>query len=81
MHNFFFNFVCFCHMSLVFVINIKIDHEEYGEALVLAKLYHLDSDLVYQRQWRKSDVTLATIHDYLVIYIYSNKTICELLNS
>ncbi|XP_067933304.1 NBAS subunit of NRZ tethering complex-like [Watersipora subatra] len=43
----------------------KIDEEEYGEALVLAKLYHLDADLVYQRQWRKSDVTMASIHDYL----------------
>ena len=62
----------FFFSSLMFFKYIQIDHEEYGEALVLAKLYHLDSDLVYQRQWRKSDVTLATIHDYLVIYISSN---------
>ncbi|CAB1339734.1 unnamed protein product, partial [Coregonus sp. 'balchen'] len=32
----------------------KIDNEEYGEALSLAQAYGLDSDLVYQRQWRKS---------------------------
>ncbi|KAL5004597.1 hypothetical protein ScPMuIL_018053 [Solemya velum] len=43
----------------------KIDHEEYGEALALAKAYGLDSDLVYQRQWRKSPVSVATIQDYL----------------
>lgn len=44
----------------------QIDHEEYGEALALAKAYGLDSDLVYQRQWRKSPVSVATIQDYLV---------------
>ncbi|XP_071447202.1 NBAS subunit of NRZ tethering complex-like [Hetaerina americana] len=43
----------------------KIDNEEYGEALALAQAYHLDCDLVYQRQWRNSNITLATIHDYL----------------
>ena len=44
----------------------KIDSEEYGEALMLAKCYGLDCDLVYQRQWRKTDVTVASIQDYLV---------------
>ncbi|XP_069692436.1 NBAS subunit of NRZ tethering complex-like isoform X2 [Periplaneta americana] len=43
----------------------KIDNEEYGEALALAKAYNLDCDLVYQQQWRNSKVSIATIHDYL----------------
>ncbi|XP_069462044.1 NBAS subunit of NRZ tethering complex isoform X2 [Ambystoma mexicanum] len=43
----------------------KIDNEEYGEALSLAQAYDLDSDLVYQRQWRKSTVNIASIQDYL----------------
>uniref|UniRef100_A0A8C5QYE1 NBAS subunit of NRZ tethering complex n=1 Tax=Leptobrachium leishanense TaxID=445787 RepID=A0A8C5QYE1_9ANUR len=43
----------------------KIDNEEYGEALSLAHAYGLDTDLVYQRQWRKSTVNIATIQDYL----------------
>ncbi|XP_063771451.1 NBAS subunit of NRZ tethering complex isoform X2 [Pseudophryne corroboree] len=43
----------------------KIDNEEYGEALSLAHAYELDTDLVYQRQWRKSAVNVATIQDYL----------------
>lgn len=43
----------------------KIDNEEYGEALSLARTYNLDSDLVYQRQWRKSTVSIASIQDYL----------------
>ncbi|XP_048258558.1 NBAS subunit of NRZ tethering complex-like isoform X1 [Haliotis rufescens] len=43
----------------------KIDGEEYGEALALARTYGLDCDLVYQRQWRKSPVSVASIQDYL----------------
>ncbi|KAJ9580563.1 hypothetical protein L9F63_024256, partial [Diploptera punctata] len=43
----------------------KIDNEEYGEALALAKAYNLDCDLVYQRQWRNNKVSIVTIHDYL----------------
>ncbi|XP_070541643.1 NBAS subunit of NRZ tethering complex-like [Ptychodera flava] len=43
----------------------KIDNEEYGEALALARKYGLDSDMVYQRQWRKSKVSIASISDYL----------------
>ncbi|PKU40987.1 neuroblastoma-amplified sequence isoform x2 [Limosa lapponica baueri] len=43
----------------------QIDNEEYGEALSLAQAYGLDSDLVYQRQWRKSAVNVASIQDYL----------------
>lgn len=45
---------------------LQIDSEEYGEALSLARAYNLDSDLVYQRQWRKSTVSIASIQDYLV---------------
>ena len=44
----------------------KIDAEEYGEALDLAKIYKLDSDLVFQRRWTRSRVTTRTIKDYLV---------------
>ncbi|XP_069137324.1 NBAS subunit of NRZ tethering complex-like [Argopecten irradians] len=43
----------------------KIELEEYGVALGLAKAYNLDSDKVYQRQWRKSEVSKASIQDYL----------------
>ncbi|CAB4022273.1 Neuroblastoma-amplified sequence, partial [Paramuricea clavata] len=43
----------------------KIELEEYGEALALAQSYDLDCDLVYQKQWRKSKVTVSSIHDYL----------------
>lgn len=46
--------------------NNQIDNEEYGEALALAHTYELDSDLVYQRQWRKVPATVESIHDYLV---------------
>lgn len=50
----------------------QIDNEEYGEALSLAHAYNLDSDLVYQRQWRKSTVSIASIQDYLVRYEENN---------
>lgn len=43
----------------------KIENEEYGEALALARSYNLDCDLVYQQQWRRSSVTVASIQDYL----------------
>uniref|UniRef100_A0A3Q1FX53 NBAS subunit of NRZ tethering complex n=1 Tax=Acanthochromis polyacanthus TaxID=80966 RepID=A0A3Q1FX53_9TELE len=54
--------MCFSAL-LLFVV--QIDNEEYGEALSLAQAYNLDSDLVYQRQWRKSTVSIASIQDYL----------------
>ena len=47
----------------------QIDNEEYGEALVLARTYKLDCDLVYQRQWRNSAVSVASIQDYLVSHM------------
>ncbi|XP_075215601.1 NBAS subunit of NRZ tethering complex-like isoform X2 [Lycorma delicatula] len=43
----------------------RIDSEEYGEALALAYTYGLDTDRVYQRQWRNSPVSVETIHEYL----------------
>ena len=45
---------------------LQIENEEYGEALLLARTYGLDCDLVYQRQWRKAPVSIAAIQDYLV---------------
>lgn len=45
---------------------LQLDNEEYGEAKALAEAYGLDCDLVYQRQWRKSPVEIASIQDYLV---------------
>uniref|UniRef100_A0A8C2EEM5 NBAS subunit of NRZ tethering complex n=1 Tax=Cyprinus carpio TaxID=7962 RepID=A0A8C2EEM5_CYPCA len=44
----------------------KIDNKEYGEAFNFAQAYGLDSDLVYQRQWRKSTVSITSNQDYLV---------------
>lgn len=43
----------------------KIENEEYGEALALARSYNLDCDQVYQQQWRRTSVTVASIQDYL----------------
>ncbi|XP_064620288.1 NBAS subunit of NRZ tethering complex-like [Lineus longissimus] len=43
----------------------RLDNEEYGEALALAQAYGLDCDLVYQRQWRNTPVSVASIQDYL----------------
>jgi hypothetical protein len=44
----------------------KLESEEYGEALQLAKTYNLDSDLVYKKQWQSKPITKSTILDYLV---------------
>ncbi|XP_057318854.1 NBAS subunit of NRZ tethering complex-like [Microplitis mediator] len=43
----------------------KIDLEEYDEALALAKSYNLDTDLVYQTQWRKSKFSMKAIKEHL----------------
>ena len=43
----------------------KLTAEEYGEALQLAKKYDLDTDLVYQKQWRSKKMSKSTINDYL----------------
>jgi len=47
----------------------KIEVEEYGEALDLARVYCLDSDVVFQRQWARTPVSVHSIRDYLVITI------------
>ena len=65
---------CIVYVNNIFILCLlfaclfilQIDNEEYGEALSLAHAYNLDSDLVYQRQWRKSTVSIASIQDYLV---------------
>ena len=43
----------------------KIDMEEYGEALIMSQHYGLDSDQVYDRQWRLSNLSVVAIKDYL----------------
>ncbi|KAF2357733.1 Neuroblastoma-amplified sequence N-terminal, partial [Trinorchestia longiramus] len=43
----------------------KIKAEEYGEALLLAQTYELESDLVYQSQWERSVPSMESISDYL----------------
>ena len=43
----------------------KIDMEEYGEALIMAQHYNLDSDQVYIRQWKLSNLSVIAIKDYL----------------
>jgi len=45
---------------------LQIDMEEYGMALDLARKYSLDCDLVYQRQWRNTPVSVTSIQDHLV---------------
>ena len=42
----------------------KIEMEEYGEALILAQHYNLDSDQVYERQWKLSNMSTTAISDY-----------------
>ncbi len=59
---------------------LQIDDEEYGEALLLAQAYRLDADLVYQRQWRKTPVSVASIQDYLVGQLHSLESILVYLN-
>ncbi|XP_053611454.1 NBAS subunit of NRZ tethering complex-like isoform X2 [Plodia interpunctella] len=43
----------------------KIESGNYTEALALAEAYNLDSDLVYQQQWRKNPVSSDAIEKYL----------------
>lgn len=43
----------------------KLQAEEYGEALILARSYKLDTDLVYQKQWHSHAISETTIKDYL----------------
>lgn len=43
----------------------KIESGNYKEALTLAETFNLDSDLVYQQQWRKNPVSTDAIQKYL----------------
>lgn len=43
----------------------KIESGNYAEALNLAEEFNLDSDLVYQQQWRKNPVSTEAIQKYL----------------
>ncbi|XP_052739623.1 NBAS subunit of NRZ tethering complex [Bicyclus anynana] len=43
----------------------KIESGNYAEALTLAEAFELDSDLVYQQQWRKNPVSIDAIQNYL----------------
>lgn len=45
---------------------VQIEGGAYGEALSLAARFGLDSDLVYQQQWRRTPVSSDAIHNYLV---------------
>jgi hypothetical protein len=47
------------------MMGVHIKHEEYGTALSLAKLYDLDTDLVYKARWEKSDLDSASVQDNL----------------
>ncbi|CAG7816117.1 unnamed protein product [Allacma fusca] len=58
----------------------KIDAEEYGEALDLAKIYNLDSDLVFQRRWTKTPVTVRSIKDFLAKITKRNWVLQECLD-
>jgi len=61
---------------------LQIDMEEYGVALDLARKYSLDSDLVYQRQWRNTPVSVTSIQDYLVsiqLWLYTIWLFCNFL--
>lgn len=43
----------------------KIESGNYNDALALAETFDLDSDLVYQQQWRKNPVSTDAIQKYL----------------
>ncbi|KAI5631323.1 secretory pathway protein sec39 domain-containing protein [Phthorimaea operculella] len=47
------------------LFNRKIESGNYTEALTLAETFNLDSDLVYQQQWRKNPVSTDAIQKYL----------------
>lgn len=44
---------------------LQINNGEYAEALHLANRFELDSDRVYQHQWRKTEPTKANIDSLL----------------
>ena len=73
------NFFSTCAGLFIF----EIDLEEYGEALELAQRFKLDTDLVYQRQWTKSPITVISIKDYLVsitVILYARRYVSSSLS-
>ncbi len=59
----------------------KIEMEEYGEALMLAQHYGLDSDQVYDRQWKLSNLSTTAITDYLTKIKRRSLVLKECLNT
>ncbi|CAB4488239.1 unnamed protein product [Rhizophagus irregularis] len=47
------------------LLNRKINALDYDDALVIAKTYDLDTDVIYQAQWQDAEVSESAIHDYL----------------
>ncbi|CAG8758381.1 31650_t:CDS:2 [Gigaspora margarita] len=43
----------------------KINALEYDDALVIAKNYNLDTDIIYQARWKDAEVSETAIHDNL----------------
>lgn len=43
----------------------KLFREEYDAALEIARIHGLNSDLVYQKQWNKADVSVESIDNFL----------------
>jgi len=63
------------------LFNRKILLEEYGEAIMLAQHYGLDTDPVYSRQWQQSKKSMASIHDYLAKMKKRGEVIRECLDT
>ena len=61
--------------------NRKILLEEYGEAIMLAQHYGLDTDSVYRRQWQQSNKSGAAIQDYLTKIRRRNEVVRECLET
>ena len=59
----------------------KIEMEEYGEALILAQHYNLDSDQVYERQWKLSNMSTTAISDYFTKIKRRSLVLRECLNT
>ena len=59
----------------------KIDMEEYGEALIMAQHYGLDSDQVYIRQWKLSNLSVIAIKDYLAKIKRRSMVLKECMNT
>ncbi|CAG8678878.1 19269_t:CDS:2, partial [Dentiscutata erythropus] len=47
------------------LLSRKINALEYDDALVIAKNYNLDTDIIYQARWKDAEVSEAAIHDNL----------------